>query len=266
VALGIPRFVLPCFFSDQRNRTPTNLVEKNFYMQYCMAYAMAMLYKLLRIWVKFILGKGITRTYSQDGEDVLAGVFLRKPHGTYVDVGGYHPIQYSNTYAFYRRGWNGVVIDANDSFAPLYRIFRPRDRFVSVGVGTKTEEREYYRFSDGAYNTFSTEDAEARKKQSYPTFKDSRKVAIRPLRDIISDAGLTHVDFLTIDIEGLEMEALASYDWHMPPSVIAVEDNDFSVERPHESPSYPFLVGKGYVLSAFAPRTLIFTLTKREVV
>jgi FkbM family methyltransferase len=133
-------------------------------------------------------------------------------------------------------------------------------------VGKESDEREYYRFSDGAYNTFNREEAELRKAQKYPTFKDSRKISIRPLRDIVHEAGITHVDFLTIDIEGLEMEALESYDWNIPPTVIAIEDNSFSVEKANESPVYRFLTQKGYVLEALAPRTLIFTLAKREVV
>ncbi len=216
------------------------------------------IFEIGRSALKLLLGKGTVRSYSQDGEDILAGVFLRNPKGTYVDVGAYHPVLYSNTYSFYRRGWSGLVIDANQSLRPLYRFFRPRDTFANAGVAREVGEHAYHEFSDGAYNTFSDEEAVTRKAQNYPTYLRTRTLPLRPLRDIIKDAGITQVDFLSIDIEGLDMEALESYDWDMPPRVIAIEDNTFSVEKASLSPAYLFLTAKGYILGALAPRTLIF--------
>jgi hypothetical protein len=75
-------------------------------------------------------------TYSQFGEDILIrGFFRDKQVGVYVDVGAFHPIYYSNTYALYKLGWYGVAIDANRTFERLYKKFRPRDTFVHAAVG-----------------------------------------------------------------------------------------------------------------------------------
>lgn len=99
---------------------------------------------ILRTFFKQILGKGTRVSYSQDGEDTLVASIIRDKAGVYVDVGAYHPILYSNTYALYRQGWNGIVIDPNIALRPLYSIWRPRDIFVDSGVGVISETRPYF--------------------------------------------------------------------------------------------------------------------------
>ncbi len=214
---------------------------------------------VLKTAVRLVSGRGVYPSYAQDGEDVLVHSLLRKDDGVYVDVGAYHPILYSNTYSFYRRGWKGVVIDPNSAMRSLYKVFRPRDAFVHAGVAKVSETRPYYLFSDGAYNTFSKEDADALAKKEYPRLQETRNVACKPLSEILREQGITHIDFLTIDVEGLDREVLESHDWSIRPTVIAVEDNQFTVAAPEKSRVYEYLVQKGYHLAAFAPRTLIFS-------
>lgn len=217
------------------------------------------LLQILRSLAKLAVGRGVRTSYSQDGEDLLVDSLLRKKNGTYVDVGAYHPILYSNTYAFYRKGWSGLVVDPNPSLKPLYSFFRPRDRFAEAAVGKAEAQVAYHRFKDGAYNTLSPGEAERWKKENRSPYLGATEVAVRPLRDILHEAGIATVDFLNIDIEGMDIEALESYDWSAPPSAIAIEDNSFDASTPDKSPVFRYLREKGYALSAFAPRTLIFT-------
>jgi hypothetical protein len=78
-------------------------------------------------------------TYSQEGEDmVLARLFegLGRP-GFYVDIGAHHPVRFSNTFYFYRRGWHGVNVDALPGTAMLFQRMRPRDKTIECGVGVE---------------------------------------------------------------------------------------------------------------------------------
>ena len=51
--------------------------------------------------------------YSQNGEDLILNRFLEnKEKGFFIDVGAHHPIRFSNTYFFYKKGWSGINIDA----------------------------------------------------------------------------------------------------------------------------------------------------------
>ena len=43
---------------------------------------------------------------------ILRRLFEKQKLGFYVDVGAHHPKRFSNTYFFYKQGWNGINIDA----------------------------------------------------------------------------------------------------------------------------------------------------------
>jgi FkbM family methyltransferase len=218
-------------------------------------------FQIIRIIVKLILRRGIRLSYSQDGEDVILASLLKdRTSGIYVDVGGYHPIQYSNTYSLYRRGWYGLVIDANQHMQPLHRFFRPRDIFAHVGISQQAGTGTYYMFSDGAYNTFSATDATELKKRSYPQFMGTVEVAMMPLGIVLAKHHLTQIDVLSIDVEGLDVEVLHSHNWNIKPRIVIIEDNSFDPEHLERSTAYTFLKKYGYRIVAHTPRTLFFTL------
>ena len=213
----------------------------------------------IRAQIKLWLRKGVYSSYSQGGEDLLvAGLLSEIKKGTYIDVGTYHPIQYSNTYFLYKKGWSGLVIDPNPQLKRLYRFFRPRDQFVNVGVGEVEGEYEYTEFSDGAFNTFDSQEAEARKKQEYPKFLGTKLLPLKTLATIVKDYGITEIDFMSIDVEGLDIQVLKSHNWKIPPKVIVIEDNTLEIEKFQESAAYQFLHPAGYTLMAAAARTLVF--------
>jgi hypothetical protein len=96
------------------------------------------------------------RSFSQIGEDSIADFYLPGiTRGTYVDVGANDPVEYSNTYAFYKKGWQGLLVEPNPDRTELLRVFRPRDTVVAEGVSEQVQELSYYAFSAPALNTFS---------------------------------------------------------------------------------------------------------------
>ena len=203
---------------------------------------------ILKTFVKFLLGKGVYKSYSQYGEDLIIRPFIPKTRGFYVDIGCYQPMLYSNTYKLYRQGWKGIVVDPNKRLQKAFSIFRPRDTFVLSGVGSPSEKM-YFAFKDGAYNTFDANCAEQYKKRtqliaSYP-------VSIRPLKDILK--GINNIDLLNIDVEGMDLEVLQSYDWAVMPRVIIVEALPGSAV--HE-----FLTQKNYSLVGLTKLNSIYAL------
>lgn len=214
---------------------------------------------MMKALARRITGRGTFISYSQNGEDAIAHALLRNiKKGIYVDVGAYHPLLYSNTYAFYRRGWSGIVIDPNISLQPLYRILRRRDIFVHGGVGAERTVRSYFSFSDGAYNTFDAREAESCRQINGLNFLGETPVAVRPLMDILAEQDIQRVDFLNIDAEGLDLEVLESHNWDILPRVIAVESRRFNANEPMSDPVYCFLRKRGYVLAGLAIYTLLF--------
>lgn len=200
--------------------------------------------------------------YSQFGEDiVLQKIFQTKKDGFYVDVGAHHPKRYSNTYLLYKKGWQGLNIDPNPESIRMFNRVRPRDISVSLGVAGKKDEMTYYSFSDPALNTFSKEAAERWLEKKWVKLLSKEKVNVLPLGEILEKylPSEQQVDFLSVDVEGLDLEVLRSSNWQkFQPKVIVVEDHSFSLENPEQNPIYCFLKEKNYRLYSVLGPSLFF--------
>ena len=198
--------------------------------------------------LKLLLRRGVYTSYAQSGEDLVIRPFISKQKGVYVDVGCYHPILYSNTYRLYKSGWSGIVVDPNPKLKLLFSLFRPRDTFYNTAIG-ESGEGEYFMFSDGAYNTLDKENAKEYEKRT--TLIQKVRVPIKPLAEICKD--IDHIDLMSVDVEGFDLQVLSTHDWSKPPRVIIVE-------APSHSPVAAFLEGKGYTLVGLTHLNAIFIL------
>jgi FkbM family methyltransferase len=217
-----------------------------------------MFFEVIKTILKLVIGRGSVTSYSQFGEDALLNALTRgKKKGVYVDVGAFHPIQYSNTYLLYRRGWSGIAIDPNKKTESLFKLFRPRDLFHQTGIGREGAHKKYFHFTDPAYNT--TNEAQAQEWETRGIkLQTTENVSLCPLSKILTEAGVTKIDVLSIDAEGSDMEILLSHDWNISTQIIVIEDHTFDVEQPIKSQTYSFLHTKGYMLYAVCGPSLIF--------
>lgn len=208
--------------------------------------------------LKLILGHGVVKSYSQFGEDAVINALLRRvKKGIYVDVGCADPVLYSNTFLFYKKGWSGICIDPNGDFKGRYALMRPRDVFIEAGVGHETEAT-YYAFSDETYNTFSEQEKGEYLKRKGLKVVSQKNIPIKPLKAIL--AGIKKIDYLNIDVQGLDLQVLETHDWSVKPTVISVEAEHFDPLLPENTPVYLFLEQKGYKLVGLCGLTLIFCL------
>ncbi len=209
-------------------------------------------------------------SYSQEGEDlILQRIFGNKKIGFYVDVGAHHPKRLSNTYLFYKKGWRGVNIDAMPGSMIAFKAERPEDTNLEMGVSLTRGELPYYMFNEPALNTFSP--IEAKKKDGLGNYKivATKTIATYPLKDIF-DKHLDKnqsIDFMSIDVEGLDLDVLKSNDWEAyRPRFILVEDlkkqslSDFYTE----SELYTYLGALNYEFIAKTFNTLFFKDKEKE--
>jgi hypothetical protein len=72
---------------------------------------------------------------TQCGEhEFLAKIFPDRCQKTYIELGAFHPVYFSNSIYFRRKGWAGISYDPNSDFIILWRIFRRGDKFVNSAV------------------------------------------------------------------------------------------------------------------------------------
>ena len=164
--------------------------------------------------------------YSQNGEDLILNRFLdNKKEGFFVDVGAHHPIRFSNTYLFYKKGWTGINIDAMPGSMIQFNKIRPKDINIESGVGLKNDQLTFYQFNESALNTFSKKEALSKNKNGYEIIK-SNLVQVESLENLLDKhmPRNTKIDFLNIDVEGKDEEVLISNNWEKyNPSYILVE-------------------------------------------
>ena len=174
--------------------------------------------------------------YSQFGEDlILAHLFaqleIKKP--TYLDIGANEPRYISNTYYFYTRGSRGVLIEPNPYLYKKLKNYRPRDIVLNTGIGINdTTEADFYMFPNYAngLNTFSEKEARHWEETG---MKGLGKVAVEkviklpliPINQVLEKYFKDKApDFISLDVEGLDLEILKSLDFETyKPAVICVE-------------------------------------------
>ncbi|MBL8710782.1 MAG: FkbM family methyltransferase [Rhodospirillaceae bacterium] len=203
-------------------------------------------------------------SFSSFGEDRLILKFLAKrPAGFYVDVGAHAPIDYSNTYALYLRGWRGIAVDPDPDAIAAFRRERPEDLALQVAVGTAPGKVTLHLFNDRSMNT--TDAASFAKTLANPRKRHLgdivvERVTLAGILDRHVPAG-RQVDFINIDCEGADLDVLRSNDWaRFHPSLLAVEDLDLDLERVTESQIFRFLRPLGYRLVSHLHYTSIYRL------
>ena len=167
------------------------------------------------------------KSSSQYCEDLILDVLLNfKEKGMYIDVGAYDPCVFSNTKRFYERGWSGINIEPDPENYRKFVEQRGRDINLNMGVGAANTEKDFYRLSADTLSTFS-EDIKNKNVKEGHTLVSKQKIPVRPLTDIFSKyANEVDVDFMSIDVEGSELEVIQSNDWaKYRPRVIVVEIN-----------------------------------------
>ncbi len=207
------------------------------------------------------------RSYSQDGEDMVLRSFMesypKDYRGFYVDVGAHHPVRFSNTYHFYRKGWRGINIDATPGSMQLFHWFRRRDINLELGIGAEKSSLTFYCFDEPALNTLSKNVAEERTQGGRYKIKAEVVVPIMPLREVLENhlPPGSKIDFFSVDVEGMDEIVLRSNDWNrFRPAFVLAEDAGFQWDDPINQGLgvYQLLTDNGYTLVAKTQRTLVF--------
>jgi FkbM family methyltransferase len=211
----------------------------------------------------------VNPSYAQCGEEVIVSdlfKFLNISMPTYLDIGAYLPVFGNNTYLFYRRGSRGVLVEPNVDLVPELRSTRPGDVVLNVGVGV-TEERsaDYYCLSIPQMNTFCKEEAErlARNPEAGLRIRRVAKVPLIPINKLLNE----HFpgggpDFLSIDIESLDLAVLKSIDYQAHRPKVICTETVVPLGIAMEPETTRFLESRGYAVRGMTfPNTIFLDMT-----
>jgi len=203
-----------------------------------------------------------SKSYSQDGEDMLLKAFYEEKKdykGFYVDIGAHHPYRFSNTAYFYERGWRGINIEPTPSLIKAFHRTRKRDINLNVGISNSNEKMTFYEFNEPALNSFDKALSRSRENDQYKIITQT-EVQVTTLKQALSEhlPLNQHIDFMNIDVEGLDMHVLKSNDWSKyTPDYILIEGEFFANEL-NDSDIYIYLKNKNYTMAGRTKRTFLF--------
>ena len=187
------------------------------------------------------------------GEDlIIQNYFKNKPKGFYVDVGCYHPLQGNNTHLLYKKGWSGINFDINHYSIKLFNFLRKRDLNIHSGISRKKSKLTmYYRKEINMLNTLDEKIAKIHFRNGYKR----KNIQVNTLNFFISKKfkKLNKIDFINIDVEGYELDALKSLNFSIyKPQLICIEIHnikkmyDTNYKYLKSNNVYNYLIDKNY--------------------
>lgn len=187
--------------------------------------------------------------YSQYAQDqfVYNNFFQGKRDGIFVDIGAHNGVTISNSKFFEDSlNWRGICIE------PIPEIFEQLEKnrkaiCIQGCIANKEGTAQFIRFSGGYYGEMFSGLSNSYSESSFEYFKQEGlkyemvEVQCYLLNNILEKNGLYHVDYLSIDTEGGELDILKSIDFEkFDIDVIGVENNT------NTSRIARFLARKGY--------------------
>ncbi len=194
-------------------------------------------------------------SYSQCGEDLLVVFLLDLIHGSrpkrYLDIGANHPFKLSNTALLSSLGGQGVLVEPDPYFAKLLSKKRPKDTVIQGGVHFSGKpSADFFVMDSPTLNTFSAEEMRRYLSMGHK-LRETLIVELLDINDILGSSG--ELDFLNIDIEGLDKSILEMIDWQKHrPTCICVETLTYETKNEPKKLNdiVELLVSKGYSLYA----------------
>jgi FkbM family methyltransferase len=209
---------------------------------------------------------------GQYGEDVIIKKLFesKKKDGFYVDLGANHPFEHSNTAWFWLNGWSGINVDANQKSIAIFNEIRRNDVNLNFAIIPSEKYKRGVRKIDFYFPDLVREvkgnakTATVHKKTADKRgFKKKQNVDAIDINTLFNIHKITEIDFLNIDIEGLDEEVLLDLDFNkVKINVIAVEDYLFDLSPHNQSKITTFMVENNFIFKARVGPTSIFERSK----
>jgi FkbM family methyltransferase len=194
--------------------------------------------------------------YSQDNQDLYleTNVFKGYKNGFYVDVGAHDGITFNNTLYFEKNNnWTGINIEPNKKVFHQLVENRPNNINLSCAVCNNCGETEflcnegYTEMISGIKDNFDARHLERLKRENKQHGSTTQvvKVTTKKLETILDEHRISHVHYLSIDVEGAEFEVIKSINFDKVFIDVIGFENNF-----HDTSSVivNYLENKGFIM------------------
>jgi FkbM family methyltransferase len=173
--------------------------------------------------------------YTEHGEDllILQKYFNNESNKIMVEVGAATPNYISMSKLFRENGWRTICIEPNSEFVKLhkeqnneiyeYAISDHIEKNVDFEIYSVSNKYNENAISDHSYSSLGVKP----RYNNRPEYirKKIIKVNVITLDYLLETLNIQHIDFLSIDTEGWEMEVLRGFDSNKyQPKIIMIEN------------------------------------------
>jgi FkbM family methyltransferase len=222
-----------------------------------LALLIGLIHFKLKYWdTKWVRPIRIGTFYSQAGQDFFLASLLFGPISRnsndklwIVDVGCNDPIHFNNSYFFEKYfGCSVLAIDPIQEFSDIWSEKRPNSIFRASAVG---KDKGFINLnlpnSINGDNMFAYVDSS--KQTLLKKAFTSRQVELNKLDDIFSENNIKEILFLSIDVEGFELDTIKGINFeNVIVRCLLIENNSTSLYGSNEIRQ--FLKGKNYTFYA----------------
>ncbi|GHV13860.1 hypothetical protein FACS189491_09390 [Spirochaetia bacterium] len=182
---------------------------------------------------KIIISRGFNLVYKNNLEklkfqgqflqDMIAYLyFQKKQKGSYIDIGANDGITVSNTYIFEQLGWGegegycGVCIEPQPDVFERLRKYRKCDCYNVALSATSRNDAEFLKFNWANTVGRLNESMSKIDRNNVQEYGKAQYIKVKTMTfDGIMEnyPGIKHIDFLSLDVEGHEMNILKTIDF-----------------------------------------------------
>jgi FkbM family methyltransferase len=161
---------------------------------------------------------------SQDNQDMYLenNIFKGYKNGIYVDVGAHDGVSINNTLYFEKyNNWTGINIEPIKKIFDKLIINRPNNINLNYAICNNDGETEFFcnigytEMISGIKDTFDYRHLQRLQNENIHTGSTTEiiKVNTKKLETIFDEYYISHINYLSIDVEGAEFEVIKSINF-----------------------------------------------------
>lgn len=194
--------------------------------------------------------KNHRKIYSQHNQDhiVYENFFKGREPGFFCDIGGNHPLNINNTLYFEELGWTGIAFEPIKHLGELWDTHRKAKLYrFALSDCQKLIDFTVVKDITGWEEMLSFVNETRDKGSQY--VGETIKVQAIEFKKIMENLSIDHIDYLSLDVEGHEINVLKGIDFS------AVRINVLTIEN---NPSYCKKIGDDTIRKIMIENNYIF--------
>jgi len=169
--------------------------------------------------------------YSQRGQDwfIDQKIFPNKTDGIFLDVGANDPKDLSNTLYFEEKGWSGLAFEPQERLRKKWDTDRKTKCLPHLLGARDGEEVTFVEYdTDDWQNALSGVEGFAIEEGVNVDHMPKKRTTMkkRRLDKILQEQNILNIDFMSLDVEGFEMEVLQGINFQKINIDVIVVEND----------------------------------------